>query len=60
MTNTALVAEAARKLDNYIDSGIAGFFTQAIDRLRAAGVEFENRGFTATTLRAHLTAVYGI
>jgi hypothetical protein len=38
-----LKAEAARKLEMYLKSGLAGFFTQAWDRLNAAGLDVDLR-----------------
>lgn len=40
---TTLKAEAARKLESYLASGVKGFFEQAWDRLRAAGLDVDLR-----------------
>jgi hypothetical protein len=52
-----LYAEAARKLDAYLKSGLAGFLQQAIDRLTA--LDIDCRGISrdrdgALHLREHL------
>lgn len=36
---TTLKTEAARKLEGYLKTGLAGFWQQAIDRLEAAGID---------------------